>query len=216
MTDLPDRDAVLEAAGRIRPWVRETPVMAAEADMAGASGVVLKLECLQRTGSFKARGAFNAMLAAPVPAEGVIAASGGNHGAAVAYAAMRLGHQAVIFVPETAPAGKVARLRSYGAAVRQVGRMYAEAYEAAVAHQAVTGARMLHAYDQAEILAGQGSAGVEFARQANGLDTMVIAVGGGGLIGGVLAGLIGTGVKVVAVESEGTPTLHRALAEGAP
>ena len=218
MTNLPGRAAVEAAHERIRPWIRETPILLADPDVTGVAdaSVTLKLEGLQRTGSFKARGAFNAMLAHPVPPVGVVTASGGNHGAAVAYAAMRLGHAATIFVPETAPVVKVERLKRYGATVHQIGTSYAHAFAAAVEHQAGTGARLLHAYDDPDIVAGQGTAALEFERQAPGLNTVIIAVGGGGLIGGIIAGLMGRGVKVVAVESTGTPTLARALEAGAP
>jgi threonine dehydratase len=218
MMRLPGRADVEAAHARIRPWIRETPVVAVETDVTGVADapVMLKLEGLQRTGSFKARGAFNAMLAHPVPVAGVVAASGGNHGAAVAYAAMRLGHKATIFVPETAPRVKVERLKRYGAAVHQVGESFAQAFEAATRHQAAGGARMLHAYDDPDIIAGQGTAALEFAQQVVGLDTVLVAVGGGGLIGGVIACLMEPGVKVVAVESTGTPTLARALQAGEP
>lgn len=221
MIDLPGRADVEAAHTRIRPWIRETPVVAIEADVSGVAGppVLLKLEGLQRSGSFKARGAFNAMLASPVPECGVVTASGGNHGAAVAYAAMQLGYKAAIFVPETAPRIKVDRLRRYQATVHQVGQTYAAAYEAAFDHHTRTGARLLHAYDAPDIIAGQGTAALEFEHQAEafgGLDTVIVAVGGGGLIGGTIACLRDRGVKVVAVESSGTPTLERALHAGGP
>ena len=218
MTELPGRADVEAAHERIRPWIRRTPVVVAEPDATGVdeANVTLKLEGLQRSGSFKARGAFNSMLAQTVPAAGVITASGGNHGAAVAYAAMRLGHPATIFVPTISPAVKVERLKRYQAQVHQVGANYAEAYAAAMEHQARSGAMLVHAYDAPETLAGQGTVALEFEQQVAGLDTVIIAVGGGGLIGGVMAGLMGRGVKVVAVESTGTPTLARAMEAGSP
>jgi threonine dehydratase len=221
MTHLIDRFDVEAASHRIEPWIRQTPVLAANKEVSGLvdQTLLLKLDSLQRTGSFKARGAFNAMLAASIPDAGVVAASGGNHGAAVAYAAMRLGHPATIFVPETAPAVKVARLRAYGATVHQIGRAYAEAFEAAQAHDVRTGAHLLHAYDDLEVVAGQGTAALEFERQARafgGIDTFIVAVGGGGLIGGTIAAVADLGAKIIAVESVGTPTLAKALDAGHP
>jgi threonine dehydratase len=218
MTHDPGAADVEAARARIRPWVRKTPVLAVDADTTGVDRpVLLKLDLLQRTGSFKARGAFNAILAGPVPAAGLVAASGGNHGGAVAYAARALGIEATIFVPETTPALKVERLRGYGAEVRLSGAVYADAFAAAEEHHARTGARLLHAYDEPEVVAGQGTAAAEFAEQAadlGGLDTVIVAVGGGGLLGGTLAALERLPIRVVAVETEGTPTLSRALAAG--
>lgn len=219
----PNHTDVEAAHTRIRPWIRHTPVIA-PAERAGGitPSVLFKLELTQRTGSFKARGACNAMLAAPVPAAGVVTASGGNHGAAVADAALRLGRSATIFVPETAPQVKVDRLLRCDATVHRVGRVYADAYSAAVEHQRQTGARFLHAYDDPLVVAGQGTVAVEFLAQATatdgfgGLDSVLVAVGGGGLLGGVLAALAPHGVRVVAVESGGAPTLARALAAGRP
>jgi threonine dehydratase len=219
MTPLLGRADVEAAAARIRPWIRETPVIAVGEEVSGLPGVrvLLKLELLQRTGSFKARGAFNALLSGRVPEAAVVAASGGNHGAAVAYAAMRLGHRATIFVPDTTPPVKVARLRQYQAVVHQVGQAYAQAHQAAQAFLAGSGAKMVHAYDDPVVIAGQGTVALEFLRQAaDQLDTVLVAVGGGGLIGGVIACLREAGVRVVAVESHGTPTLARALAAGHP
>jgi threonine dehydratase len=223
MTLLLDRADVDAAHARIRPWIRRTPVIAVGEEVSGANApVLLKLDLMQRTGSFKARGAFSALLAAPVPDAGVVAASGGNHGAAVAYAAMRLSHPAAIFVPETAPQVKVDRLARCNAAVHRVGRVYADAFAAALEHQTRTGARLLHAYDDPLVIAGQGTAAAEFADQAmdvegfGELDTVLVAVGGGGLLGGVIAALAGRGVRIVAVESVGAPTLARALAAGRP
>jgi threonine dehydratase len=201
------------AAARIAGRVRRTPVLA-------AGGPLLKLEFTQHTGSFKARGAFNRLLAAAeagqLPAAGVVAASGGNAGLAFAYAARELGSRAEIYVPATAPAVKVARLRALGAAVVQVGSEYAEAYEAATKRVADTGALYCHAYDQPEMVAGQGTVALELVQQAGGeLDTVLVSTGGGGLVGGIAAALAGR-VRVVAVEPELAPTLHAALAAGAP
>jgi threonine dehydratase len=179
------------------------------------AAVTLKLELLQHTGSFKPRGAFNRILSSQVPTAGVIAASGGNHGLATAFAARSLGHRAEIFVPEISSPVKVARLRGYGAAVNVGGASYAEAFTASEARVKETGALVVHAYDQPEVLAGQGTVGREFERQAPGLDTILVAVGGGGLIGGVAAWYQGR-ARIVGVEPEAAPSLARALEAGAP
>lgn len=204
-----ERADIEAAARRIAPHVRQTPLIAF------APGVTLKLELLQHTGSFKPRGAFNCMLAQPVPAAGVIAASGGNHGAAVAWAARALGHAAEIFVPETTPGFKQARLRSYGATLHLAGKSYAEAFAASCERAARSDAMQLHAYDMDDIVAGQGTVAREWQAQMPELDTVIVAAGGGGLIGGVAAWYAGE-VKVVAVETEGCATLHSALAAGRP
>lgn len=204
------------AAARIEVHVRRTPVVEIEADAFGTAGpVVLKLECLQHTGSFKPRGAFNRVLSTTVPKAGLIAASGGNHGLAVAFAARRLGHRAEIFVPTIASPVKVERLRTLGAVVNVVGAVYAEAWEASVERQRETGALVVHAYDQPEVLAGQGTTGREFEQQVPGLDTVLVAVGGGGFIGGIAA-WFGGRVKVIAVEPATSRALHAALEAGAP
>jgi threonine dehydratase len=203
------------SASLIAPHVRVTPVMPLEGHAFGsAAQLTLKLELLQHTGSFKARGAFTRMLSAPVPDAGVIAASGGNHGAAVAYAARQLGHVAEIFVPEPTPDVKVDRLRRYGARVTLIGADYAAAYAASRERAAHTGALEVHAYDQAAVIAGQGTLGRELQSQAD-LDTVLVAVGGGGLIGGIAA-WFGGRVKVVAVEPERCPTLFSAVQAGQP
>jgi threonine dehydratase len=176
--------------------------------------LALKLESLQISGSFKGRGAFHKLLASKVPAAGIIAASGGNHGAAAAYAARALGHKAEIFVPTIASPSKVARLKSYGAVVHQVGAVYAEARAASEKRAAETGALTVPAYEDAVVFAGAGSVALEFAEQAR-FDTLLVAVGGGGLIAGCAAA-IGETVKIVAVETEGTPTLHEARRAGHP
>ena len=173
-------DDIEQAATRIAPHVRETPVMALERQAFGIPAVVtLKLELLQHTGSFKPRGAFNRILSSQVPTAGVIAASGGNHGLATAFAARSLGHRAEIFVPEISSPVKIARLRGYGAAVNVGGASYAEAFAASEARVKETGALVVHAYDQPEVVAGQGTVGREFERQAPKLDTILVAVGGG-------------------------------------
>jgi threonine dehydratase len=204
------------AAARIRTRVRVTPAIDLEpGELECPARLTLKLELLQHTGSFKPRGAFNRILSAAVPASGVLAASGGNHGAAVAYAAQQLGHRAEIFVPESTPQVKIDRLRHYGARVVATGSRYAEALEASSARAAETGALVVHAYDQEEVLAGQGTLGRELERQRPDLDTCLVAVGGGGLIGGVAAWYAGR-VRILGVEPERCPTLARALEAGRP
>lgn len=211
------RDEITQAARRVAPWVRRTPVLTLAAEELGVAHppVVLKLEHLQHAGSFKARGAHNLLLTADVPGAGVVAASGGNFGLAVAHAAGRLGHHAAIFVPEVSSAAKVARLRSLGAEVVVGGAFYADAYEASVARAESTGALLAHAYDQPEVVAGAGTCAVELEEQAPETTTVLVAVGGGGLIGGV-AGWLQDGRRIVAVESTGTPTLRAALDAGEP
>lgn len=221
---------VQQARARIGGRVRRTPVLDAGAPggaPAGGDGregrdgstLWFKLEYLQHTGSFKPRGMFNRILAARESGElgeaGVVTASGGNAGLAVAYAAAQLGVAAEVFVPETAPATKVDRLLRSGARVVQRGSAYAEAYEAAVERQAETGAVFCHAYDQPEVVAGQGTVALELLEQVPGVETILVAVGGGGLMGGIAAGAAGR-ARIVAVEPEGAPTLHAALAAGAP
>jgi threonine dehydratase len=211
-----DRAAVQTARERIAGRVRRTPVLDPGPGAFGLDvGVTLKLELLQHTGSFKPRGAFNRMLAADVPPQGVIAASGGNFGLAVAYAARELGHAAEIFVPETSPTVKAERIRAQGAEVRIVPGYYADALEACERRAAGTGALFLHAYDQPEVVAGQGTIAAELAEQAPDAGTVLVAVGGGGLIGGIAAWYAGD-VDVVGVEPEGCPTLTRALEAGRP
>lgn len=202
---------ITQAAARIAPWLRVTPVL--EADVPGAGRIALKLENVQHTGSFKARGAFNTLLSGPVPAAGVVAASGGNHGAAVAYAARSLGHPARIYVPEYAGPAKIALIRAQGADLQVVPGVYADAAALALAHAEATGAMQIHPYDAPATVAGQGTLTREWEAQGLQADTILIAVGGGGLIAGALAWL-GRRRKVVAVEPVLAPTLHRALAEG--
>ena len=210
------RQDILAAAARIEGRVRRTPVVALEAGAFGLDApVTLKLELLQRTGSFKLRGACNRMLAGDVPAEGVIAASGGNFGIATAYAARSLSHRAEVFVPDTSPAVKVDRLRELGADVRLVPGYYADALEASTRRAAETGALFLHAYDQPEVVAGAGTIGIELDEQAPDADTIVVPVGGGGLIAGIASWAAGTR-RVVGVEPEACPTLSAALSAGEP
>jgi len=170
---------------------------------------------LQHSGSFKARGAFANLLLRPLPAAGVVAASGGNHGAAVAYAAMRLGVRAKIFVPTVSSPAKIRRIREYGAELSIVGDRYADALAASEAWVEQSAALPVHAYDQVETLLGQGTLGMELTRQAPGLDTVLVPVGGGGLIGGI-AGWYGGTVTIVGVEPEMAPTLSEALRAGRP
>jgi threonine dehydratase len=207
---------IAEVREIIRPYVRVTPVVEVRGKDFGLADfpIVLKLELLQHSGSFKARGAFTNLLTRKIPAVGVVAASGGNHGAAVAYAAMRLGVPAKIFVPTVTSPAKVARIRAYGAELAIVGDLYADALAASEAWIAQTAALPLHAYDQTETLLGQGTLGMELAEQAT-VDTVLVSVGGGGLIGGVAAWFAGS-VKVVGVEPESAPTLTEALKAGRP
>ena len=207
---------IAEVREIIRPYVRVTPVVEVRGKDFGLADfpIVLKLELLQHSGSFKARGAFTNLLTRKIPAVGVVAASGGNHGAAVAYAAMRLGVPAKIFVPTVTSPAKVARIRAYGAELAIVGDLYADALAASEAWIAQTAALPLHAYDQTETLLGQGTLGMELAEQAT-VDTVLVSVGGGGLIGGVAAWFAGS-VKVVGVEPELAPTLTEALKAGRP
>jgi len=207
--------AEIEAARtRITPHVRRTPVMEV-AGLGLPDAVTLKLEQTQLTGSFKVRGAFNTLLSQPVPDAGLVAASGGNHGAAVALAGARLGHRARIFVPEMAGPAKIGLIERLGADLTVVPGAYANALEAARAYEAETGAMQIHAYDAPGTVAGQGTCMAEWEEQGLAADTVLIAVGGGGLIAGALAWLQGRR-KVVAVEPENAPTLNAALAAGAP
>jgi threonine dehydratase len=213
----PTRDAIAAVFERIRPYVRETPVLAVDGEDLGLPGLhlVLKLEQLQHSGSFKARGAFTNLLLRKVPPAGVVAASGGNHGAAVAYAAHRLGIPATIFVPTVASPAKVARIRGYGAELVITGDRYADALAASAEHAARTGALTIHAYDEAETLLGAGTVGAELERQAPDLDALLVAVGGGGLLGGIASWFAGR-LPVIGVEPESAPTLTHALAAGRP
>jgi len=215
-----DRSAIALAASRVAGHVRHTPVLRiAASELAAAhpttAPVVLKLELMQHSGSFKPRGAFNRLLSSAAPQAGVIAASGGNHGAAVAFAARQLGLPAEIFVPAATPAAKVTRIASYGAKVVQVGATYADALAACQERQRATGALEVHAYDHPDVVAGQGTVGREFEQDAPELTHVLVATGGGGLIGGVSAWYAGS-AAVLSVEPEGCPALHDALRAGAP
>ena len=204
------------AARRIRGHVRVTPVLDVAAGTFGMSTPLgVKLELLQHTGSFKPRGAFNNLLAGTLPPAGVAAASGGNHGIAVAYAASRLGVRARIFVPTLASPVKVARIRGYGAEAVVQGERYVEALALCEAYQRESGAMPVHAYDSEATIAGQGTLGREWQDQRPGLDTLLVAVGGGGLIAGIAAWYQGR-VRIVSVEPERARALHAALEAGRP
>jgi threonine dehydratase len=212
-----DRDGIETTWAVIRPYVRVTPVVEVDGRDFGLpnASLCLKLEQLQQSGSFKARGAFANLLMRKLPDIGVVAASGGNHGAAVAYAAQRLGVRAKIFVPTVASPAKIERIRQYGADLVIVGERYADALAASKAWVRESGALPVHAYDQRETLLGQGTIGRELAAQAAAVDTVLLPVGGGGLIGGVAAWYAGS-VRVIGVEPEAAPTLTAALKAGGP
>ncbi|PYN15093.1 MAG: threonine dehydratase [Candidatus Rokuibacteriota bacterium] len=204
-------------AAAIAPYVRVTPIVELDGADFGLAPfpLVLKLELLQHSGSFKARGAFANLLTRLVPDAGVVAASGGNHGAAVAFAAMRRGVRAKIFVPTVSSPAKIQRIRSYGADLVVTGDRYADALAASEAWAARSSALAVHAYDQLETLLGQGTLGRELAAQAGALDTLLVSVGGGGLIGGI-AGWYAGALRIVGVEPEAAPTLTHALRAGEP
>jgi len=205
---------ILAAVDRIAGHAQVTPVM--ESRVPGLDHPVeMKLEHMQHTGSFKARGAFNTLLSMDVPDAGVVAASGGNHGAAAAYAAQRLGYPAKIFVPELAGPSKIALIEQTGADLSVVAGEYANALTAAQAHEDASGAMQIHAYDAPATVAGQGTCFAEWDRQGLQADTVLIAVGGGGLIAGALAWFQGAR-KVVAVEPETSCALNAALQAGEP
>ena len=209
------RDHIIAAAGRIASHVRRTPLVElGDVDGAGFD-LALKLETVQRTGSFKIRGAFSLLTAADITQSGVVAASGGNFGLAVACAARDLGHPATIFVPETSPTEKIGRIAAYGADVRHIPGFYPEAHEAATAWAAETGAFQAHAYDQAGVVAGQGTCGREILEDLPAVDTVMVAVGGGGLVAGI-ASWIRDDARVVAVEPELCPSLFEARRAGGP
>ena len=211
-----DRAGLAGAERVIRPHIRRTPVLAVDgADFGVDAPVTLKLEFLQHTGSFKARGAFANLLLRQVPPVGVVAASGGNHGLAVAYAAMRLGVPAKIFVPVISSPAKVERIRACGADLVVGGQRYADALEASEKWATESGALQVHAFDQVETLLGAGTVGIELEEQADGCDTILVPVGGGGLIGGIAA-WFGGAKRIVGVEPDGAPTLTAALRAGRP
>jgi len=212
-----DRQQIQEVLPVIAPHIRRTPIMEVDAAEFGlrAGSLTFKFELFQHSGSFKARGVFTNMLLREVPKAGVVAASGGNHGAAVAFAAMKLGKPARIFVPTVSSQAKQNRIRSYGADLVVTGDRYADALAASEEWAAQSGAMKIHAYDQRETLLGQGTLGLEFQEQAPEIDSVLIAVGGGGLIGGVAAWYAGD-VKVIGVEPEAAPTLAMAMKAGRP
>ena len=209
--------AIARCESIIRPYVRRTPVIEIDAAEFGlaAAPLSLKLEQLQHSGSFKARGAFANLLTREVPEAGVVAASGGNHGAAVAYAAMRLKMPAKIFVPSVSSPAKIARIREYGADLVIEGDGYADALAASELSAQQTGAMLVPAFDQNETIMGQGTVGLEMAEQAPDIDTILVAVGGGGLVAGIAAWYAGR-IKVIGVEPFASPTLSKALEAGYP
>ncbi|HUN12310.1 MAG TPA: threonine/serine dehydratase [Rhabdaerophilum sp.] len=209
-------DDIRAAHARIAGHVRRTPTMQLSAATFGTPvPVAMKLEFLQVTGTFKARGAFNTLLGGTMPKAGVCAASGGNHGIAVAHAAATLGIPARIFVPEISSPAKIARIRETGAELVVGGARYSDALAACEAYAAETGAHSVHAYDAWPTITGQGTVGLEWEEDAGGLDTVLVAVGGGGLISGI-ARWFDRRVKVVGVEPEGSRALQAALAAGGP
>ena len=212
-----DQERIAATEKIIRSHVRRTPIIEADGRDFGLEPIplVFKLELLQHSGSFKARGAFANLLLRKIPQAGVVAASGGNHGAAVAFAAMKLEVPAKIFVPTVASQEKIERIRGYGADLVVTGELYAEALAASAQWAAESGALTVHAYDQPETLLGQGSVGLEFEQQSPDLDSLLVAVGGGGLIGGV-ASWYANRIKIIGVEPEAAPTLHNALQAGHP
>lgn len=211
------REEITRVHKIIGPRIRRTPVVEIDGRDFGLTVnlLTLKLELLQHSGSFKARGAFTNLLTRRIPDGGVVAASGGNHGVAVAYAAKQLGVHAMIFVPTITPETKLTRLREYGATLTIIGERYADALAASERWSAENGALPIHAYDQVETLLGQGTLGLELESQANELDTLLVAVGGGGLIGGIAA-WYGGKLRMIGVEPEAAPTLHKALEAGRP
>lgn len=217
MIETINREGIERAYRVIRPNIRLTPIVEIRGDDCGldSPGVVFKLELLQHAGSFKTRGAFANLLMRDVPLSGVVAASGGNHGAAVAYAAMKRGVKAKIFVPMISSPAKVRRIREYGADLVVGGEDYADALAASDAWVRDSGAMQVHAFDQAETMLGQGSIGLELEQQVPDLDAILVPVGGGGLIGGIAAWYAGR-VAILGVEPQRSPTLSNALEAGRP
>ena len=215
--DIIDRGSVAQTERLIRPHIRRTPVIEVDAADFGidAASLSFKLELLQHAGSFKTRGAFTNLLTREVPPAGVVAASGGNHGAAVAYASMKLGIPAKIFVPTISSPSKIQRIRDYRAELVVTGDRYADALAANEVWAQQSGALSIHAYDQRETLLGQGTIALEIEQQNPDIDTLLVAVGGGGLIAGIAA-WFGGKVRVVGVEPEASPTLTMALKAGGP
>ena len=212
-----DRAQILAVYTRIREHIRRTPIVAMDGSdfSLGAFPLILKLELFQHTGSFKARGALTNLMTRNVPPAGVVAASGGNHGVAVAFAAHKFNVPARIFVPSIASPAKRQRIEEYSAKLVIAGDRYADSLEASKLWQEKSGAMPIHAFDQMETLLGQGTVGLEFEEQAPELDTLLVAVGGGGLIGGIASWYQGK-IKIVGVEPEAAPTLSKALEAGRP
>jgi threonine dehydratase len=213
-------DAIRAAHALIAPHIRATPLLEAASPVAGAPPISLKLELLQHSGSFKARGAFHNLISRATPPAGCATASGGNHGAAVAYAAAALGLHATVFVPESSPAAKVAKIRAANADIRIEGALYDDAQALCDAYVAKSGAMAIHPFNSEATIAGQGTVGLEWEREleARGsapLDTVLVAVGGGGLISGVAA-WFDNRVRVIAVEPEGSQCFYAARKAGAP
>jgi threonine dehydratase len=209
----PTRDEIMASAARIAGHIRRTPVIELE-HVSELAGVVLKLDMLQPTGTFKIRGAFNRLLSEP-GARQVVAASGGNFARAIAHAARSLGIDSDLFVPDSSPREKLEALAAYGSTVHVVPGVYPDALEASIRFAAEVGGVFAHAYDQPEVVAGAGTCGMEIAAQVPDASTVLVAVGGGGLIGGIASWFRGE-ADVVGVETEGTPTLHAAMAAGSP
>jgi threonine dehydratase len=212
-----DRAQIVAVHSRIRQHIRRTPILAIEGNDLGLDdfSLFLKLELFQHTGSFKARGALTNLMTRNVHAAGVVAASGGNHGVAVAFAAQKFNIPARIFVPRIASPAKQQRIRQYAANLVIAGDRYADALEASKMWQEKSGALPIHAFDQMETLLGQGTVGLEFEEQVPDLDTLLVAVGGGGLIGGIASWYQGK-IKIIGVEPEFAPTLTKALEAGRP
>jgi threonine dehydratase len=211
------RESITATYQLIRPHIRRTPIVEVDRADFGLDSInlVFKLELLQHSGSFKARGAFTNLLTRAIPPAGVVAASGGNHGAAIAFAAMKLGKRARIFVPTVCSPEKIERIRGYGADLVVTGERYADALAASDKWAEESGTLRVHAYDQVETLLGQGTVGLEFEEQFPNLDTLLLAVGGGGLIGGVATWYSGR-IKIIGVEPKLAPTLANALKAGHP
>lgn len=211
------KQAIETAYQKIKPHLRRTPSIISGKNTFGLTDCIhLKLEHLQHSGSFKARGAFNSLQNADVPEAGVAAASGGNHGAAVAFAAKTLGIKAKIFVPEISNPAKVDKIRACGADVHVEGAAYADAAELCAAYQNQTGAINIHPYDAVDTINGQGTVALEWAEQCPSLDTIFVSVGGGGLVAGIAAYFTGSNTRVIAVEPEGSCSMHAALKAGKP
>jgi threonine dehydratase len=217
MVERMSQSEVVATARAIRDYVRVTPVVTLAANELGlrCGPITIKLELLQHSGSFKVRGAFANLALRSAPAAGVVAASGGNHGAAVAFAARRFSLPAKIFVPSISSPAKIERIRSYGANLVVAGESYADALQASEVWAATTDALTIHAFDQQETILGQGTLGLELEEQSPAVETVLVSVGGGGLLAG-LATWYGRRLRLVGVEPTGAPTLTRAMAAGRP